>query len=267
MSREADAEDDAILSAYLDRELSHDDVARLTERLASDPALARRLEEMRSANLAVRRMFEAADELPLPRGVLDLLDEGDAERAKDERVARQVLQFPARGPRRFLQAPVALAASVALAVGLLAGGLFRGPAGPGAELAGIHYAGAIPETSELHQLLESGVSTEPQVLEDGVNGRLLLTFQSERGDYCRQLRLTADSGSLDGLACRRNGGWRMEAVSFGAAPSPESDYQAASPRSSPALNAAIEAQIGTNDPLGPEEEARLISKGWENSGN
>jgi hypothetical protein len=262
MSGKTDTTDDAVLSAYLDEELSSDDTSRLRDRLARDPVLARRLEEMRSANLALRKVFAAADAQPIPQNVLDLL----TDRSQVQGEEANVVTFPARAMRRYFQAPVAIAASVALAAGFLAGDVVRrtldGDVGVGPSL----YAGTIPQTSELHDFLESGLSGAPQVLPSGVSAKLLLTFESRDSDWCRQLQLAAETGSVQALACRRNGSWQMEALAYGAPASPGSNYRAAGTESSPALDAAIDEQIGSGEPLGSEAESLLISNGWRKPG-
>jgi hypothetical protein len=175
-----------------------------------------------------------------------------------------VVSFPERGLRSYFQTPVAIAASVALVAGFLAGDVVRRTLG-GVYMAPSIYAGEIPRTSELHDFLESGVSAEPQVLPSGLRGKLLLTFENRDGNWCRQLQLAQDTGSVQALACRRNGAWQMEAVAYDAPGSPGSDYLPASPQSLPALDAAIDEQIGSGEPLGPGEESHVISNGWRKS--
>lgn len=259
MSGQADRTDDAILGAYLDGELPQAESAVLARRLAAEPALARRLEEMRHANLAVRRAFEAADDRPLPQAVLDLLEETGDESA--EEAGARVLSFPVRGPRRFLQMPAAIAASVALVAGIVIGGL-AGPGGRDAELSAF-YAGSVPESSELHGLLEEMPSGESQVLEAGARGELLLTFENEAGEFCRQLQLSGEQRSMQALACRRGDAWHIEAASFGLTASRGGEYRPASAALSPALEAAVDAEIGNREPLSPEAESTVISNGWE----
>jgi hypothetical protein len=264
MSGRTDTTDDAILGAYLDGELSPDDARRLKDRLAGDPALARRLEEMQSADLAVRKVFEAADELPFREGVLDLLKHKRADSPQVGSGQGNVVRFPPRALRRYWQAPVAIAASVALAAGFLAGDIVRRTLDGDVFLGPSLYADAIPRTSELHDFLESGVSGAPQVLPSGVSGRLLLTFENRDSDWCRQLQLARETGSVQALACRRDGAWEMEAVAYDAPAAPGGDdYLTASSGSLPAVDAAIEEQMGAGEPLDREEEYRLISNGWE----
>ena len=262
MSGQADANDDAILSAYLDDELALDDARRLKDRLAREPALALRLEQMRSANLAARGVFEAADDLPLPQSVLDLLNENGADNPRATSDEGNVATFPARGLQRYFQAPVALAASVALAAGFLAGDVLHRTQDADAPVAPSLYADTIPQRSELHDLLETGVSGTPRVLPSGASGRLMLSFENRDGDWCRQFELARETGSMQALACRRNDAWHMEALAYGAPVPAGGNYQAAGSDSLPALDTAVDEQIGTGEALDLEEESRLISNGW-----
>jgi hypothetical protein len=266
MSGKTDTSDDVILSAYLDEELSSDDTGRLKDRLARDPVLARRLEEMRSADVAVRKVFAAANAQPVPQNVLDLLTNQGAGSSQVQSEEGNVVTFPARGMRRYFQAPVAIAASVALAAGFLAGDIVRRTLDGDVRIGPSLYAGTIPQTSELHDFLESGLSGAPQVLPSGVGAKLLLTFENRDSDWCRQLQLAAETGSVQALACRRNGSWQMDALAYDAPASPGSNYQAAATESSPALDAAIDEQIGSGEPLGSEAESLLISNGWRKPG-
>jgi hypothetical protein len=56
----------------------------------------------------------------------------------------------------------------------------------------------------------------------------------------------------------------MEAVAYDAPAAPGGDdYLTASSGSLPAVDAAIEEQMGAGEPLDREEEYRFISNGWE----
>jgi negative regulator of sigma E activity len=247
--------DDIALSAYLDNELPEDEADRLTVRLAADPALLRRREAMRGGDRATRQLFARIDKMPLPQAVLDLLAAPGAASGK-------VLPFPVRAVRQFLQVPVAIAASVALLAGFLASDLLRTAATSGANVTAI-VAGNVDAGSELHGLLESGVSSEPETLTGGVQGRLLLTFQDNAGDYCRQLRLASTARAVQALACRRSGQWQIETLDFAAA-TPDGQYQQAAQGGSAAVNAAVDALIGKNEPLDAAAESRLVRNGWKN---
>jgi hypothetical protein len=257
MTQNSQANDDIALSAYLDGELPQDEADRLSERLAVEPLLARRLESMRASDDATRGLFANLDAMPMPPGVLDLLQEKSAPRETSN-----VVPFPTRVARQFFQVPVAVAASVALLAGFLVHDLLQRTSTVGDDL-GATVAGKVTHGTELYELLESGVSAETELLAAGTRGRLLLTFQDATGDYCRQLELSSDIRSVQVVACRRTGDWQMEALEFGPAATADGQYQPASRGSAPAVDAAIDALIGTNEPLDAEAESRLVKGGWK----
>jgi len=253
--------DDALLSAYLDGELPAREAEALEARLAADAVLASRLAAMRAADRATRKVYARIDELPMPQHVLDLLKEDEASGSGNTRESN-VVAFPRRGIRQFVQMPVALAASVALVAGFLVSGLVSRESGTGSGVPDL-YAGAIPDDSELHGLLETGQGPAIQTLASGMDGRVILTFQAEDGDYCRQFQLNAGSGSMHALACRRDGAWRMETVSYADSAAPGGLYQQASGAALAALDAAVEALLGDREPLDLRQESLLISNSWK----
>lgn len=255
--------DETLLSAYLDGELPAREAETLEMRLADDPLLAGRLEAMRAADRTARKVYARIDELPMPQRVLDLLKE-DEVNGGAETLENKVIAFPRRGMRQFKQLPVALAASVALVAGFLVSGLVSREAGTGAGIPEL-YAAAIPNDSELHRLLETGQGPATQTLASGADGRVILTFQAEDGDYCRQFQLDAAPGSMHALACRRDGAWRMETVSYADSVAPGGLYQQASGAAPAALEAAVEALLGDREPLDPRKESLLISNSWRNT--
>lgn len=252
--------DDRLLSAWLDDELSAAEADEITDRLAREPALARRLEALRGADPAARAVYEWLDELPMPQGVLDLLEERKRPAASGTPAARErdnVLPFPQRFVQSFWQAPVAVAASLALVAGFLGSRLLI--EAPEAGMSAL-YAQQIPAGSGVHELLENGISTRPATLEDGSEGQLLLTFENNAGDWCRQLAVSRDAVRLQALACRRDGRWQTEALAYGRPAG--GDFQPASGNTPTAINAAIDRLIG-GEPLGADAEQALVRGGWE----
>lgn len=253
MMERPDLDDDTLLSAYLDGELGDDEADRITERLAREPALMRRLEAMKSADDATRQAFEKLDEQPMPAAVLDMLGASKAERSAT------VVPFPQRIVRNFAQLPVALAASVALVAGFLVSNVLREvPTDP----YGISPAGIVAAGSDLHDLLEHGISAEPQQFANGSTGQLVLTFEDKAGDYCRQLVVDGGGHGVQGVACRRGSSWQVEALSFGGGADAGGPYRQASGTTPAAVNSAIDTLIGARDPLGVDEEKALISETW-----
>ncbi|MDX1498889.1 MAG: hypothetical protein R3176_03265 [Woeseiaceae bacterium] len=250
--------DDSKLSAFIDGELDERETEALTARLADEPALRARLEAMRAADEATRKVFATLDERPLPQGVMDLLGASAAAPGGDNVVA-----FPQRGIRRFFQAPVAIAASVALVAGFLVSRQLEQVPDAGLD-AGLVTAGVVDADSALHGLLETGSSGEERPLGADARGRVLLTVADASGDYCRQFVVEGAGRAAHAVACRRAGDWELEAVGFAPAAAPGTFQQAAGPVP-PAVDATVDAITGGSDPLSLEEENRVISESWEKS--
>ncbi len=264
MTEQAEYSDDEALSAWLDGELPQAEADRLTERLASEPALANRLEAMRSADGRVRDAFAALDDVPMPQSVLDLLGK-EHSRAPARDAGSNVVSFPRRTLQPFLQAPVAIAAAVALAAGFFVSGQMRDgtlPGGPAESL----YAGAIPADSGLHALFETGESGRTMTLADGRTGQPLLTFADADGAWCRQVAIGGSAaGTVHAVACRQDGRWHMEVLSIDrqAAPDSAGPYQMASSTTPPAVSGVIDTLIGAGTPLDAPAESALIESGWQ----
>ncbi len=250
MNEANDTQDDELLSRYLDDELEAAEADRLTERLAREPALARRLESLRGADDATRALFARLDELPLPSGVTEMLT------ADEPRAPATVVPIRRPFAQRFLELPVALAASLALAVGFFADRLLEGPgSAPGA--ADTLAAGTVPAGSALHALLEEQPSGASVTLADGTRGSVRLTFADADGNWCRQLDLENARRNVNALACRRDDRWQTEFLAFG-----EPAGGAYQPASAPAVAAALASLLGDGAVLGADEEAAVLAADW-----
>lgn len=257
-----DMTDDERLSAWLDGELPHDEAKRFEQRLAAEPALARRLERLREADRKAQQAFHAIDGAPMPQGVLDLLQDDDADRLQQSPDASPKAQVVELRPRtaRFFQMPVAIAASVALVAGFLVRGLVA-PQGVGDDAA-LPLSGVVAGGSGLHRVLETAPAGETVSLPGEGSAEVVLSFQADDGDWCRQFRLGTTAAAMQGLACRQAGGWQVEAASFAAPGSPGGAFQQATGATPAALEAAVRARLGAREPLGADEERRAISEGW-----
>ena len=248
--------DDIALCAYIDGELPDDEARTLKARLLKEPDLARRLETLRGADNGVLQLYAAIDKRPMPKAVLDMLGQSGPETQ-----GSNVIAFPKRGVQQFFQLPVAIAASVALLAGFLVANLFEESNPGGFDQNGL-YAGAVATGSELHLLLEEGISTDVQTLANGQRAELLLTFQDRDGDYCRQLRIDGVGAPVQGVACRRGSAWQVEAASIAGKRAPDGSYQQASGDTPDAIDSAIDGLIGSAPPLDTEDEKALISNTW-----
>lgn len=258
--------DNEMLSAYLDGELSRAEADAMAKRLAREPDLAERLETLRSVDHAAVAAFRAVDERPIPARILDLIGEDEQDRHGDVSGTGNVVQLRKPAIVRLFQTPVAIAASVALVAGFFLSEML-GNGGDGES--GAVYASRVPRDSDLHAVFDRGLSGEPVELQEGRIAEPVLTFRSTDGSYCRQVRITGAADPADTLACRRNGNWDVELVSFGGAASaaPGTPYGQASSGGAAAMRAAIDRVMGREPPLGRTEEAEIIGEGWESDGS
>jgi hypothetical protein len=253
--REMSTSDDEALSALLDGALPAADAERLRQRLAQEPALQARLDALEKANAAVRDAYAGVVDEPLPSRVLELLGSGTGSRGS-------VIEFPARKPPRFLTLPLAAAAGIALAIGLSLGVLLESRTLRPDSAALLAGTGEVEPGTELYEVLQSVPSGETRVLAAQVSATPRLTFGTADGRYCRQVDLASERGRTETLACRRDGGWRLEVASFtaGAGAGPDEVYRPASGPSTP-IDSAIDALID-GAPLDAAAERALIGQDW-----
>lgn len=262
--------DDELLSAYLDGELPAEREAELERRLEADPALALKLERLSEANAALRDAYAPVADEPMPQGVLDaigaLAPEAPEARRNESRGgsvvdlgARRIGRKPAVFPW-----PLALAASVTLAIGVMLG-LLIAPQND-TPLAGLLAGtGDVARGSELHNTLETGPSGTARAIGADLIATPVLSFASREGGYCREIEIAGADVSAAALACRSDGGWQVEALGIVASPTrnggqPGGEFRPAG-RASSAIDAAIDDRI-LGDALDAAAEAALIESAW-----
>jgi hypothetical protein len=205
---------------------------------------------MQRANRAVGDAYRDVVDEPLPESVLAML------RAPEAREGN-VVDLAARRTRRSVPAwlPQAAAAGVALAIGLALGfGFGQRSSTPAVGL--LAATGPVAPGSALDALLESVPSGEPREL-DGATAEARFTFRAQGGDWCRELAVSAGSARNAAVACRRDGGWRVELVGVEAA---GGELYRPAGADTP-LREAVDALI-EGDPLEPDAERALVARGW-----
>lgn len=241
-----DSFDDEILMRRVDGELTPEARAAIDAAAAADPALARRLEQLRGLRTLAREAFPAA---PDPR---------------DAELARMIMGGTARsrpGAGRLADAVRAAFAprhapvwgAVAAASFVL--GLSIGWLGQDRTVNGFTVAadGALADTG-LVRVLDRGLAADGA----DADGRAVgLTFRDHTGRWCRTFR-SGDAG-VAGLACRGGDAWRLEAL----APFQPSggEVRTASADTPPTVLAAVDALIA-DESLDADAEARARDAGW-----
>jgi len=227
--------DDDTLMALADGEIDGDEAARLHAQIAADPALADRYalftqsaDWVKAASLANPEATVSPD---LEARIREMAATTSPEAENVVRLHRPTSRWQ----------PVAMAASLALAVGLSAGLLLA----PGA-----------PETGAplLSSVVQERLGTLPSGAEDRLpDGRrisVVASFTDSAGAFCREYETTAQGGdSHVGVACRNGDDWSLR---FAIASVSGNDGYA--PASSLEALDAFYAAIGASQPLSADAE-------------
>jgi hypothetical protein len=243
------------IAAYVDGALDKTDAARVRQALAEDAGARAYAAEVERANRLLQKAFDAPMHDPVSAELRDaILKSGH------RGIAGTVVDFAkARGSRPSL-VPMAVAAGIALVVGIAAGTLF--PGDDGTDETRLARPGAVPPESPLHAALESLPSGE--LSSQGVQP--VLTFRDAGRRYCREFDIIGQvpEGVESGIACRNSSGrWDVEVIVSG----PPSElgpagYRPASGPGGDVLDVVLDA-LGAQPALSASEESQLLKNGWK----
>lgn len=232
---------DEVLMAYADGALPPEEARRLAARIAGDAALAARLAPFVGTRDALAGLARRdADQVALPPALQARLTARMAQAGAAEVRSDKVVAFVPRPARPIPLWSGALAASLALAIGLGAG-LMLGQGG-GAPVS--------PLAAALDTLPSGGVARLP----DGSDVRVIASFVSAEGALCREYEVARGAGmqSVE-VACDAGSGWEVQLM---LALSGSEGY---APASAPELLDLYYEQSAAGAPLSPEEEAAALS--------
>lgn len=241
-----DLYDDEILMRRVDGELTPEAGAAVDAAAAADPALARRLERLRTLRTLAREAFPA---VPDPRDAdLARLIAGGAARPRLWTIRLAGGVRAAFAPRH--AAVWGGAAAACFVLGVTVGWLGQDRAPEGFALAA---DGTIAD-AELVRVLDLGLAADGTDAEGRAVG---LTFRDAEGRWCRTF--AAAEARVAGLACRRDAGWRMQVL----APFETSGAEVRTAGSDipDAVLAAVDAAIA-GETLDAAAEARARDAGW-----
>jgi len=266
---------DETLMMFADGVLAPHDRDRVQRLIAKAPDLKARVDMFRMTGPGLARLFDDHVDAPIPARLLEAAAGPKDQRTNVltgswKRAAPSARGLP--GARRFpasWNAATALAASLAIVIGVGLGWLLRGATGDN-ETAASQFASVegqrLLARGPLERALEAASSGKavPVALAGGeATLQIKMTFRNEAGDYCRQYDIAAPTHErFAGIACRADGRW---AVTMQALLPPSS---AASARTVPAgagNNSAVDAAIGAmieGDAVVGDEEAAIIRGGW-----
>jgi hypothetical protein len=228
---------DEMLAALADGRLGPADAARLRAAIAADPALDRRLAAVVATRRAIAAVYRDTPDAPVPEPPPAALPRG----------------LPRPGHRR----TIAIAASVALAVGAVAGFQAARLGGGGGASDPLGAPGPV-----LAAALENAASGQVRGF---AGGSLVVrhTHAIAGGGHCRDYALLPDAAGADamlGIACRTDdGAWRTRLALV----LPASDDEVFRPAGAahPLLRALLES-LQAGPALDAASEAVVIGRGW-----
>jgi hypothetical protein len=241
--------DDQILSAYLDGELDRQTSSKVEAAVRSDPAIARRLEQLKMLNVNLGSAYAGAMDEPVPQRLSAMLAGGRGAKAHGIRLPRLA---------DLLRPIVVAPAFASLAVGILAGTVTTaGVATTGVMVA--DKAGELRLAGNTGKAVDVARSGVVQTVGD-VRVLVRLSFRDGSGRACRHVSLSTD----DVVVCRHSGGWVVDSLAPGPGVSGEGYQTAASPAPREISAAMTRLQVATA--FDAEEEAAMIRSGWKKGG-
>ncbi|TQV86239.1 hypothetical protein FKG94_01420 [Exilibacterium tricleocarpae] len=255
-------DDKRLLSAYLDKQLSPETTAELERRLEQEPELRLYLDQIGATDEALYAAFDSINDDPLPAGLEQLL-------AQEEPAPVQSATVTSIASRRtsadgtatavtssWWSWPVAMAASVAMALGV-----FIGMDMPSSELGNPMLSQTLQPSDALVRILSASpsgtfVQADNQAQFDV---RPELSFIHNDGSFCRQYRIQDSQQAFVGIACAVDQQWENRLLAP-SSPVPEDQYL---PASGPAIPEVLHQYLGSHIkgvPLGGEEEQALFEQ-------
>lgn len=178
--------DDEILSAYLDNELTDAQRLALENRLESDPALDQRLQQMKATVLLHKASLGNAQSEPVPDAVA------------------QMLEMPESAPwwSQLVQKRALIPATVAFSAALL--------------WLVLPDSGRLPDfdrlESQVVRVLDTQLSGTQNAVGEGQEVELVLSFETKDQGWCREFYRRAAERAVRQIACKKASQWHIAAT-------------------------------------------------------
>lgn len=236
--------DDETLMAFADGELDEAQSLALEEALVEDEALAERLAVFFDSRRLVGDALKPLIDEPVPdalaASVRRMVQAAESKAAPQQDNVVSLPAWPQPQARPWLM-PIA-ASLVAVITGVI--GFTLGRITPAATDSGAEIAAALDHEA-------SGRDVALRASDARLN--IIATFRDERGDLCREYRLTQPTSSTQTIACRQDGTWATRL----ALTTPQTDGYV--PASAEETVDAYLASIQAGAPLSAEEERKALS--------
>jgi hypothetical protein len=241
---------DEVLMAYADDELDPRTRAAVEAAMASDPDIARRVEQHKALRGKLRSAFDQVLDEPVPDRLIAVARTAPAVRREGN-----VIPLRRKSPPRWSWPQWgAIAASLLIGVFLGQAWLRSTATGPITSHDGQLLASGMLERALSTQLASEQPPSSP--VQIGVS------FRAKSGDYCRTFAVR-DASALAGLACRNDDQWRVQVLAKSdQQATPGTRYRQAGSAMPRTVLQAVEDQIA-GEPLDAHGEEAARSKQWK----
>ncbi|WP_462169019.1 anti-sigma factor family protein [Pseudoalteromonas lipolytica] len=229
--------DDQTLSAFLDNELSAQEMERVRSAIAQNEDLAIRLAELSEVDLLVKQHAEQIDAMPLSKSLEKTL----GKQTNDTVVSLSKWQKIKQASRK--QLAVAAGIAVLFTVGV----------------ASLTQQQQLNIEQPIANALEQQLSGDKTNIDSGRSLTAQLSFINSTGDFCRQYTLYQQQTQQSHIACKEHGTWQLK-VSTEQKPYDRQTYSLASNTS--ALDTFIDNTI-KGQPLDRTLEQQARENKWQ----
>lgn len=241
------------LMAYVDNELDDKKRVEIEAIIDRDPEAAAIVERLTKSRELLKEGFDEILDYPAPDHLVATI--------RNHRAEAKIISHPSFSTpkNRFSSTSLALAASIALIIGVVAGYIMDNQPG--------ENSASFPVANLLQQTLESQPSGTKTIDDNAAQAITpILTFAAENGQICREYERQSPTALLRGVACRnKEGKWitfaEIDSTLLPAPPTTEIGYAPAAGNQDP-LSAALTA-LGAQRSFTANEEQQLRERGWQ----
>jgi hypothetical protein len=247
---------DEMLLAYVDNELDDATRAEVDAAIASDPALAKRVEQQRSLRKLLGAAYDPVLDEPVPPRLVAAAKSPRArvvELASARNSARQQRRADAP-PRPAWGWPVWGGMAACLVAGVVTGRLLPLP---GDDVT--TSAGQVVAQGDLARALSTQLASAQPA---GAPVHLATSYLSRAGEYCRSFTLVKSGAA--GVACRHGNDWTLRVLAQDRPPPAGGDLRMAASPLPPSVLRVIDEQIQA--PLDAKAEQAALQSGWRAPG-
>lgn len=244
------------VSAYLDGAMTPAEAAAFEQEIEGDAQLAAIVERWRRNDALLKTAFAVPETGGVSHSLLDRLGLSDGQ-AETEVIALDAHRQPGskahNDNRPSSKWHWGMAGSIAAGVAIMAAVSSFWTAEPS----------GMEKNSAFQAALNGSGSGITVALNDDQKVTPILSFEASDGRFCREFSVEGRAAKTQGVACKSDHGWQVEALVKGAESLPDNaEIRTAGGRDGAALD-AVYSRLGASDPMSRSKEKNAISNGWK----